>query len=183
MLRLKIFLCVAIAGCFIVSNAAAQQPSAERQPQNTGGRITEMVEKFLKEINREFLGGAEADTIPNKRLRTADKWERDNDEDYTYEGDTVIEEDEVVKGNIVVKGGDLTVYGEIDGDVFVVGGTLYVKDGGLITGDARVISGDIVKEDGGVIEGTMDRSSARSAGYREPRERFRMKSPTLSPNG
>ena len=179
MLRLKIFLCVAIAGCFIVSNAAAQQPSAERQPQNTGGRITEMVEKFLKEINREFLGGAEADTIPNKRLRTADKWERDNDEDYTYEGDTVIEEDEVVKGNIVVKGGDLTVYGEIDGDVFVVGGTLYVKDGGLITGDARVISGDIVKEDGGVIEGTMDRSSARSAGYREPRERFRMKSPTL----
>ncbi|MCI0706692.1 MAG: hypothetical protein L0Y80_04300 [Ignavibacteriae bacterium] len=182
-LQRKFILAGIAAGCLIVSaNALAQQSSDQRPPDDFGDRLNAMIEKFVKQVNRELTGEAEQDTIPKRRLRTADKWNRSEDEDFTYDGDVTIEKDETVNGNVVVKGGDLTVYGEIIGDVLVVGGTLYVKDGGLITGDARVISGDIVKDDGGVIEGSMDRSSARSAGYREPRDRFRRHSTSLNAN-
>ena len=167
-----------LATVFLTAIATAQTSSAERTTGGIGAKIGTMVEKFVKQVNREVLGIAEEDTIPKRRVRTADRWDK-VDRETTHEGNLTIEEDEVVDGNLVVKAGDLTVYGEVDGDVLVVGGDLFVKDGGLITGDVRVISGEIFKDEGGVIEGSMDQSSSRTASYREPRERFRMKSPTL----
>jgi len=90
----------------------------------------------------------------------------------TYDGDKIVEEEETISANVVVKAGDLTVYGTIEGDVLVVGGTLYVKDGGVVEGNARVINGDIVKEENGFIEGYMDKTRASTAGYRFDRGRF-----------
>ncbi len=167
--------------------AATQQSTTERKKEDLGDRLSTMIERFVKQVQREFTGGTESsapdDTLRKKRPRKVETDEdRDHDADFTYEGSRTIEQDDVVKGDVVVKGGDLTVYGEIDGDVLVVGGTLYVKDGGRITGDARVINGDIVKEEGGVIEGYMDKSTSRTAGYREPRERFRTRSTVLNAN-
>ncbi|HEY4613417.1 MAG TPA: hypothetical protein VII11_10565 [Bacteroidota bacterium] len=182
MQRPKVLFSLLVAGSLVVSAQALaqQQSSAERKTDDFGDRFSSMIEKFVKRVQRE-ISGTEQDTVRRKRPKTV-VIEGDREAEYTYEGDTVIEEDEVLEGNIVVKGGNLTVYGEIDGDVLLVGGTLYVKDGGRITGDARVINGDIVKDDGGVIEGSMDQTSSRTAGYREPRDRFRRKSTTLNAN-
>ena len=60
----------------------------------------------------------------------------------------------------------------IDGDVLVVGGTLYVKSGARITGNVRIINGDYVREDGGIVDGYLDKTTSRSAGYREDRRRY-----------
>lgn len=178
-------LLVYLAGTSLAS--ASQQSTAEKKTEDLGDRLSTMIERFVKQVQREFTGRTENatpdDTLRKKRSRKVDTdKDLDQNADFTYEGNRTIEKDDVVEGNVVVKGGDLTVYGEIDGDVLVVGGTLYVKEGGRITGDARVINGDIVKEEGGVIEGYMDRTTSRTAGYREPRERFRTRSTALNAN-
>ncbi|MGH2568142.1 MAG: hypothetical protein ACRDGA_07365, partial [Bacteroidota bacterium] len=178
-----LLLCLTI----VSASALSQQSTAERKTEDVGDRLSTLIEKFIKQVQRELSGvgdeSARVDTVRKKRTKKEDSEENhDSRVDYTYDGDRVVEGDEVIEGNVVVKGGDLTVYGEIDGDVLVVGGTLYVKDGGLITGDARVISGDIVLDEGGVIEGSMDKTGSRTAGYREPRERFRTGSTALNAN-
>ncbi|HLF20217.1 MAG TPA: BamA/TamA family outer membrane protein, partial [Bacteroidota bacterium] len=109
---------------------------------------------------------------PRRKRQTVPSDLESESNTFTYEGDRTIDESETVDGNIVVKGGDLTVYGKIDGDVLVVGGTLFVKDGGRITGNARVISGDVVREDGGKIDGYVDKARSSTAGYREDRRKF-----------
>jgi hypothetical protein len=157
------------------------QSSSHENAQTFGERLSVLIERFVKHVQREVGGvGAFAgeDTLPKKPARKP-RIEEHQKPDLTYEGNTTIEKDDRVEANVVVKGGDLTVYGTIDGDVLVVGGTLYVKEGGQITGDARVINGKIVKDEGGLIEGTEDTTSSRTASYREPRERFRSRSPRL----
>lgn len=176
-----------LAFALVVTTAAAWgQSTTERPEESFGERLSAMIERFVKQVQREVGGyreeGAAEDTVPKKRVRKAIVEEEDHKADHEYEGNTTIEKDELVEGNVVVKGGDLTVFGEIDGDVLVVGGTLYVKEGGRITGDARVINGDIVKEEGGMIEGYMDKNRSRTASHREMQERFRTRSTTLNAN-
>ncbi len=147
----------------------------EKSRDSFGRRIERFVSEMKREFSRDYESDNDAfavDTLPGK----AKKQDLDldiNDEDaQTYEGDLTVKKDEVLKSDVVVKGGDLTVYGKIDGDALVVGGSLYVKGGGRITGNARVINGTIVKEDGGIVEGYTDQSSSRSVNYRENRQRF-----------
>ncbi|MBI4417721.1 MAG: hypothetical protein HY563_03015, partial [Ignavibacteriales bacterium] len=90
----------------------------------------------------------------------------------TFDGDARIEEHETITGNVVVKAGNLVVFGRVEGDVLVVGGTLFVKNGARITGNARVINGDVVREEDGVIEGYVDQTTASTASYRYDRGRF-----------
>jgi hypothetical protein len=164
--------------------AAAQQSGTNsswnvEDPDDDYGRsIDTRIERFLEKVSRGVTSGDfedlfASDTIdrkPKRSIRTADL---ENDAfAHSYSGHTVIEADERVKGNVVVKGGDLEVYGTVEGDVLIVGGTLYVKDDGRITGNARVINGSIVKSDGGTIEGYEDKSSS-AASYRERRNGFR----------
>lgn len=178
-MRRLIFSCLMIA--FGAISTALAQSTVEKRTEDVGDRIGSMIEKFVKQVTREFTGrnseSAVEDTLRKKRARRTDS---ERGEDITYEGTTTINKDEVIESNLVVKGGDLTIFGEIRGDVLVVGGTLYVKDGGRITGDARVINGDIVKDDGGVVEGYMDKTGARTAGYRESRDRFRTRATKLN---
>ncbi len=170
-----------------VAQTKEKHPKAETESVDFDTRLGTLIERFIDSIQRELHGdNVSADTVKKQRRRAADDWDEVEDEmrrgARTFEGHTVIETDDVIEGNIVVKAGDLIVYGEINGDVLVVGGTVYVKDGGRITGDVRVISGDIVKEPGGVIEGYTDKTSARTVDYRERRERFARGTTRLNAN-
>jgi cytoskeletal protein CcmA (bactofilin family) len=150
----------------------------EEQSDDPGERLGKKIERFILDLTREFSRDEyydvlDQDTLPSKaKRRSVDVDLEDDTKTKTYEGNTTVKRDRTIETDVVVKGGDLTVYGNIDGDVLVVGGTLYVKDGGKITGNARVINGDIVKEDGGIIEGYMDKANSTTASYRQDRRRF-----------
>jgi hypothetical protein len=181
-----LFLCVAPA--IVVAQTSTAQSTTEHSGEEFDTRLGTIIERFIDSIQRELHRGFDdeiEDTVKAK-TRKSDDWDDTEDElrhrARTYEGETIVDEDEVIDGNIVVKGGDLLIYGEVDGDVLVVGGTVYIKAGGRVTGDVRVINGEIVKEDGGVVEGYMDRTSSRTVDYRERRERFTRGATSLNAN-
>ena len=130
-----------------------------------------MIDRFVADVTHEFSklkhGDQERDTL---HLFSGDT--QQGHATMTFEGDKTIEESETIKADVVVKGGNLKIYGSVEGDVLVVGGTLYVRSGGRITGNARVINGDIVKDDNGWIGGYMDKRNASTAGYRLERGSF-----------
>ncbi|HTP11981.1 MAG TPA: hypothetical protein VMM37_00050 [Bacteroidota bacterium] len=161
-----------------IGGAQTRTVDRDQDKQSDDSSIGKKIERFIADIKKEFSEDAEPDpfnpdTLPAKSRRRNVDLDLENDHNTkTYEGDMTVDEDKTVSSNVVVKGGDLTVYGTVDGDVLIVGGTLYVKDGGRITGNVRVINGDIVKEQGGIVEGTTDKTSSRSVGYRENRRRY-----------
>ena len=160
----------------------SQVRHADRQTEDShdsfGRRLESMIDGFLRDVSGEFSSeDAALDTIPPRHEPSErddediDQWRKPGNS-ITYDGDKIVEEGETINANVVVKGGDLAVFGTVDGDALIVGGTLYVKNGGRITGNARVINGDIVQEDGGVIEGYSDRTRASTTAYRYDRGRF-----------
>ena len=170
---------------FLASQALSAQSGDDKSKDDErndyiGNGIGEKIERFVSEIKREFsrdygsdYDAFDPDTLPGRsRRHDVDLDMEDDGKTETHEGNFTVKEDVVIRSNLVVKGGDLTVFGKIDADVLVVGGSLYVKDGGRITGNARVINGTIVKEDGGIVDGYTDRTSSRTVGYREDRHRF-----------
>ena len=77
----------------------------------------------------------------------------DIDEFNIYVGeDVTIEEATEVEGTLVVVDGDLSVYGEVDGDVVLAGGSVRIYDGAVITGDVRLADARLYR-DGGSVEG------------------------------
>jgi hypothetical protein len=52
----------------------------------------------------------------------------------TYFGSIVVPSSQEIKGNITVFGGDADVYGTVDGDINVYGGTVIKEDGSVING-------------------------------------------------
>ncbi|MBI3005469.1 MAG: hypothetical protein HYY49_08640 [Ignavibacteriales bacterium] len=174
----------------ILVNAQSKknEPSTNDRYEEIGTRVGNEIEKLVNRLARvisrddmdeDFF---EDDSLPAKRKRRTVSPDLESESNtFTYEGDKTINESETVYGNVVVKGGDLTIFGKIDGDVLVVGGTLIVKDGGRITGNARVISGDVIREDGGKIDGYVDKSRSTTAGYREDRRKFTQPSTRFDP--
>lgn len=168
-----------------LANVPSHAQSSEREnrtkdrTEELGERLGRSIENFIQRIGRELSllddeDAAASDTLRKRRASRSGhstKVQRDENS-VTYEGDTVIEEDDTLSSNIVVKAGDLTVYGVVDGDAMVVGGDLYVKDGGKIKGNVKVISGEVIKEEGGYIGGYIDRTSATTASYREDQKKF-----------
>ena len=67
--------------------------------------------------------------------------ESPEDSSITYKGNTVIHRNDTLNSNVVVKAGDLTVFGRIEGDVLVIGGDLYLRDGAFVHGNIKVING------------------------------------------
>lgn len=159
-----------------LNGQSKNRQTSESKARNVGERIGSEIERFVEKITNGLEEDGEFfddDSLPSKTRRSRRSTDLESDVNTSsYTGDKVIEESEVFNGNVVVKGGDLTVYGKVDGDVMVIGGTLYVKDGGRITGNARVINGTIVKDDGGVIEGYEDKTRTSQTGYRQDRGRF-----------
>jgi len=176
------WLAVLPAMLFVLQASSAQTENTksrdDEKADNIGDRIGKEIEHLVSDITREFgnddhFDSFNPDTLPSRSHRHDVDLDLENDrKTKTFEGDITVKEDETIRSNVVVKSGDLTVYGKIDGDVLVVGGSLYVKDGGRITGNARVINGTVVREHGGIIEGYTDKTSTNSVSYRENRHRF-----------
>lgn len=69
-------------------------------------------------------------------------------------GDRTIAAGEVVQGDVVVFNGDLTVAGEVRGDVTVARGDLHLESGAVVAGDAVVTAGRLVNR-GARVAGEM----------------------------
>lgn len=63
-----------------------------------------------------------------------------------------VEKGETV-GDVSVTGGSVDVFGTVDGDLVVTGGSATIHDGGRVTGDALGVGGGIRVESGGRIDG------------------------------
>jgi hypothetical protein len=171
-----------------VGAQSKQQGNSDRDNrEDLGERISTAVENFIESITKGLRGAWDdeyilvSDTIPPKRtkkVRSAAPVREDDN--LTYEGSTVIDEQDTIRSNVVVKAGDLTVYGEVDGDVLVVGGDLYVKDDGRITGNAKVINGEVMKDESARIDGYIDKTSSTEKAYRESEKKFTRSSTRLN---
>jgi hypothetical protein len=62
-----------------------------------------------------------------------------------YFGDVFVEPDQVVNGDLTVMFGNATIEGEVDGDLNVVGGTIYERPGATITGQVNEFGGQGVQ--------------------------------------
>jgi cytoskeletal protein CcmA (bactofilin family) len=69
-------------------------------------------------------------------------------------GDRTIAAGEVVQGDVVVFNGDLTVAGEVRGDVTVARGDLHLESGAVVAGNAVVTAGRLVNR-GARVSGEM----------------------------
>ena len=172
-----------LCGLLLSSLCAAQSQDTLRDRdggRNLGDRVGRAIEQAVNRVARQPWWSdddeafdAEQDTTPSgKRPGTDIEDLESQPHTRTFTANTTVADSEVVEGNIVVKGANLLVAGKVNGSVYVVGGTLTVKEHGTITGNARVINGDIIREDGAAIGGYADRTAGQSARYRESRKRF-----------
>lgn len=175
---MKRIVAVALLLVLVASFPLLSQETSELQRDrhdHFGAKLERMIDGFLSDVYREVLTTeySESDTLPPRKREDedVDQWRKPGSS-VTFDGHKTIHEGDTIEANVVVKGGNLTVYGTVKGDVLVVGGTLFVKDGGTITGNARVINGDLVREDEGFVGGYMDKTGASTADYRYDRDRF-----------
>ncbi|HTX58118.1 MAG TPA: polymer-forming cytoskeletal protein [Verrucomicrobiae bacterium] len=63
----------------------------------------------------------------------------------TYVGSVIVEPGQIVDGDLTVLFGDATIEGTVDGDVNVVGGTLYERPGATITGEVNTVGGEVAQ--------------------------------------
>ena len=184
-MRTRAILTVLLLALIVTGSSLNAQSKKKDQTRTTkheelGERIGTMVEEVLAKIGKGLsLTREEEDlfSVDSLKRRSRRGIKVDSDEkSVTYEGTVKINEDEIIRSNVIVKGGDLMIYGKVEGDVLVVGGDLYMKDGARVTGNAKVINGEIFEEDGSTIDGYIDRSSTKASSYREDEDRFRRSS-------
>ena len=87
--------------------------------------------------------------------------------------DVVISEGSVFEGTLVVIEGSLRIEGRIDGDVIVVGGSLDLRDDGVISGEARVADTRVVRNSGRIEGGLVDLLEEERDFETEVRDRLR----------
>jgi len=96
-----------------------------------------------------------------KRTRLATAY-TDSGNDIVSFSDIVIERDESIRGDVVSIGGDITVYGEVNGDVVAVFGDVYLEDC-YVRGDVAAPFGEVIKDEYSVVNG--DLVTKKIAGY------------------
>lgn len=168
-----ILLCILLFPAITTSQPHRAGVQANDRHDDFGRRIESMIDRFLQNVHEEFTG-TDDDTIPPVQTRSddedIDQWRSPSTT--SFDGDAVIEAGETIAGNVVVKAGNLTLHGRVEGDVLVVGGTLFIRNGAHITGNARVINGEVVKDDEARVDGYIDQTRASTASYRYDRGRF-----------
>ncbi len=82
--------------------------------------------------------------------------------DFRFENDTVIKSDSLMPGNVIVIDGDLTVRGEIRGDVLVIMGNVYIKSDAVINGNVTSINGSIFQNRASLVTGNQIETRARN---------------------
>ena len=169
-----------------LSPAQSEKSSQNREGSSIGERIANRVDEFVNSITDEFIANHQRDGSDKSGERPAEDIDTSRIgtklrlETLTFDGDKTVESPEDINANVVVKRGNLIVYGKVQGDVLVVGGTLYVRDHGYIGGNARVVNGDIVKDDDAVVLGYMDKTTSSSSSYRESKRDFSRSSRRLN---
>jgi hypothetical protein len=71
-------------------------------------------------------------------------------------GHLTIEKGETV-GDVTVLGGSVDVFGNVEGDLAVFGGSAHLHDGGEVHGDAVTLGGSVEVDDGAAIDGDVTR--------------------------
>jgi hypothetical protein len=180
----------ALCAAFVFATANAQTTENDNH-ESLGQRIGSVVENVIDKLEKEFSGQGNQSTLKKdayKQVRSNETAEEiptevADDSNLTYQGNTVIQRGDSLNTNLVVKGGDLTVFGRVNGDVLVVGGNLYVRDGAFIGGNIKVINGEVFKDDDAVVVGYIDKSSTKKEkAYREDAKTFRRSSTKLVAN-
>ncbi|MEE9554359.1 MAG: BamA/TamA family outer membrane protein [candidate division Zixibacteria bacterium] len=87
-----------------------------------------------------------------KRRRLATIYTDTNDDVVKF-GDLIIEEDERVNGDVVSIGGDVSIYGEVMGDVVALFGDVFLMEDSYVAGDAVSPLGSVHRDDGAVVGG------------------------------
>jgi len=183
--------------CTVFMLAMAEAQSTKKRTaetdnhENLGQRIGSIVEDVIDKLERGFSGRGEQLPMKKDAFKQAQSQEHSGDivasvaedSNLTYQGNTVIQKGDTVNTNLVVKGGDLTVYGRVNGDVLIVGGDIYIRDGAYIGGNIKVINGEVNKDDDAVVVGYIDKgSSKKEKTYREEEKNFRRSSTKLNAN-
>jgi hypothetical protein len=76
-----------------------------------------------------------------------------NRETYRFFKDTSIEKSEIINGNVVILQSNLTIKGEIDGDVLAVYGNIYIDDQAIVTGNVTSVGGNIKQSEASIVSG------------------------------
>jgi hypothetical protein len=184
-----------VCAVFILATAEAQATKKETtendKHESLGQRIGSIVEDVIDKLEREFSGRADEPVLKKDVFKKVGEPQTSGDFDtkvaedsnVTYHGNTVIQRGDTLNTNVIVKSGDLTIYGRINGDVLVIGGDLYIRDGAYIGGNIKVINGEVNKDDDAVVMGYVDKSSSKKQkAYREEEKNFRRSSTKLNAN-
>ena len=87
--------------------------------------------------------------------------------DYRYEKATVVDVDEKVEGNIIVVEADLTVKGQVDGDILVILGKVKIENSAVINGNVTSVDGRIYQEEKSLINGNQIETKVKNLFPRE----------------
>ncbi len=82
--------------------------------------------------------------------------------EYRYRNNTQINKDESINGNVVVVKGDLTVRGEVLGDVLVLYGDVRIKENAVIDGNATAVNGRIHQARNAKVNGNQIETKAKN---------------------
>jgi hypothetical protein len=80
---------------------------------------------------------------------------RRGEEIFRFGSDVVVNRGDVVE-EVFVIGGDVTVNGEVDGELTVVGGNATLGPEAVVRNDVTVVGGSLTRADGAVIEGRVE---------------------------
>jgi len=82
--------------------------------------------------------------------------------EYRYRNNTQIDENETIDGNVVVVKGDLTIRGEILGDVLVLYGDVRIKERAFVDGNATAVNGRIHQAGNAKVSGNQIETKAKN---------------------
>ncbi len=127
-----------VPGIAQYSNATSEQPRAVEETLTQSGNISDA----------KLPQGVALENFPG------DNTESDTQSDEVkFFGDYVIESGDINRSKVRIVGGDLTVYGQIDGEFTIIGGDIYIKSGAIVNGRIIAIGGTVHQESGAQVRG------------------------------